>query len=246
MDGRAQPHYQRLKGFLTGQIEAGVLKPGDRLPSEAELVRQFSVSRMTANRAFNELEGEGAITRVQGRGSFVAVRKTEAAVLDIRDIAAEITARGQSYACKPVQVERPKDRVMNGLLGLPAASQHYRTCLVHFADGEPVQIEDRFVNPRFAPNYIDQDFSRTTPYQYLMSLASLQGAEHAFEAQLPTPEQANWLRIALDEPCLVLRRRTWSLNMVASVAILTAPNSRYRYAGLFGTLPTLAEALPRL
>jgi GntR family histidine utilization transcriptional repressor len=240
------PRYQRLKAYLSNQIEAGGLKPGDRLPSEQELVRLFSVSRMTANRAFNELEAEGAITRVQGLGSFVAIHKTQSAVLEIRDIAAEIRARGQAYRCEPVRIERPRTEAMNRLLGLAPSSEHYRSCLVHYAEDLPIQIEDRFVNPKFAPGYIDQDFTQGTPYQYLMSLASLQAAEHVFEAHLPSPEAAKWLRIAPISPCLVLRRRTWSLNMVASVAILTAPNSRYRYAGVFGTVPVAIERLPPL
>jgi GntR family histidine utilization transcriptional repressor len=240
------PRYQRLKAYLSGRIEAGGLKPGDRLPSEQELVRLFSVSRMTANRAFNELEAEGVIRRIQGLGSFVAVHKTQSAVLEIHDIAAEIRARGQTYRCEPLHIERPRAKSMNRLLGLPPSAKHYRTCLVHHADGMPIQIEDRFVNPNFAPGYIDQDFTEITPYQYLMSLASLQAAEHVFEAHLPSAEAAKWLRIDPISPCLVLRRRTWSLNMVASVAILTAPNSRYRYAGTFGTLPSAVEGLSPL
>ena len=240
------PRYQRVKSYLSARIEDGTLKPGDRLPSELELVRHFSISRMTANRAFSDLEAEGMVTRVQGVGSFVAVRKTEVAVLDIRDIAAEIGARGQSYRCEPVRVERLKSTSMNALLGLAPGAQHYRSCLIHYADEVPVQIEDRCVNPAFAPAYIDQDFSAVTPYRYLMSLASLQAAEHVFEAHLPSPEEAAWLRIDRDAPCLVLRRRTWSLNRVASVAILTAPNSRYRYTGVFGTLPGARDGVAPL
>ena len=135
---------------------------------------------------------------------------------------------------------------VNALMGLAAGSPHYRTCLLHRADGVPIQVEDRFVNPGFAPAYLDEDFT-TTPCRVLMSLASLQAAEHVFEAALPMVEQARWLDIAPGEACVVLRRRTWSRNIVASVAILTSPGSRYRYAGLFGTRPpngrTAAAAL---
>lgn len=242
----AAPRYQRLKSHIIGQIGTGQLKPGDRLPSEQALVRQFAVSRMTANRAFNELEADGVIVRVQGVGSFVSAPKVESAALELHDIAAEVRGRGQAYSCEPLHVGRSRRAEVNALMGLAAGSPHYRTCLLHRADGVPIQVEDRFVNPRFAPAYLDEDFTTTTPYQALMSLASLQAAEHVFEAVLPTAEQARWLDIALGEPCVALRRRTWSRNIVASVAILTSPGSRYRYAGLFGTRPPAGERLPRL
>lgn len=242
----AMPQYQRLKAHVSGSIDAGLLKPGQRIPSELELSKTFSVSRMTVSRALNELEKEGAISRVQGVGSFVAQRKTESAVLEIRNIAEEIRARGQAYSCKPVRVGRSKLVSVNSLLGLSSSTVHYRTILIHHADNSPVQIEDRYVNPNFAPKYIDQDFSRITPNQYLMSLATLQAAEHVFEAHAPSANEARWLNIDPRCPCIVLRRRTWSLNIVASFAVMTAPSSRYRYKGAFGTLPPLAKTLPPL
>ena len=242
----ASPRYQQLKSYWVDQIASGRLKPGDRLPSEQELVRRFSVSRMTASRAFNELEAEGIIVRVQGVGSFVSTPKVESAVLEIRDIAADVRGRGQTYRCKPLFLEHSRKKRINQLLGLPAGGAHFRSCLLHYADDVPIQIEDRFVNPAFSPDYLNADFTKITPYVALMSLASLQAAEHVFEATLPTAEQADWLSIAPGEPCVSLRRRTWSRNMVASVAILTSPSSRYRYAGLLGTRPPGAERLPDL
>lgn len=246
LSSEPRPHYQRLKAHIARKIEAGHLKPGERIPSEQELVREFSVSRMTVSRALNDLVQDGAITRIQGVGSFVSTGKAESALLEIRDIAKEITDRGQTYSCRPLHAAEERGSAVNALLGLDADAVCYHTVLLHLADGDPIQIEDRSVNPRFAPKYIAQDFSRTTPHRYLMSLAPLQAAEHVFEADLPSPQIAGWLGISKNTPCTVLRRRTWSLNLVASFAILTAASDRSRYAGVFGSLPPLAKALPRL
>lgn len=245
-DQGAMPRYQRLKAHISGQIAAGRLRPGQRIPSELELARSFGFSRMTVSRALNELETQGEIIRVQGVGSFVSTPKTESAVLEIRDVAAEIAQRGQTYSCTPLHVGRAGGKAVNALLGLPPTAVHYRTKLLHHADGVAVQIEDRRVNPAFAPAYIDQDFTQRTPYQHLMAIAPLQAAEHAFAAELASEEDARALHIARDSPCIVLRRRTWSLDMVASYAVLIAPSSRHRYAGVFGTLPPSARWAPRL
>ena len=201
---------------------------------------------MTVSRALNDLVNEGAIMRVQGVGSFVAQSKSESALLQIRGISDEVAESGQVHSCTPLRVERSRSRPINRLLGLGPDSVHFRTILLHHADGEPIQIEDRCMNPNSAPHYIDQDFTEITPYKHLMSFGPLRAAEHVFKAALSSPEQARWLKIGTDCPCIVLRRRTWSLNIVASFAIMTAPGDLRRYSGGFGTLPPLAKNLPTL
>ncbi len=68
----AQPRYLALAEDLRHRIEHGVFKPGDRLPSEAQLCADHGVSRGTAVRAIEQLVGDGIIHRRQGAGSFVA------------------------------------------------------------------------------------------------------------------------------------------------------------------------------
>lgn len=65
------PLYQHIFNTLKARIESGELQPGDQLPTEAELSREFKVSRITSKRALTELENANLIYRVQGKGSFV-------------------------------------------------------------------------------------------------------------------------------------------------------------------------------
>jgi DNA-binding LacI/PurR family transcriptional regulator len=64
--------YQEIVRRLQGDIASGKYKPGQRLPSEAELVRRYSVSRMTVFRAMQELQGQSLVVRRVGSGTFVA------------------------------------------------------------------------------------------------------------------------------------------------------------------------------
>src|SRR5713226_1841625 len=70
--GAPAPLYQQLCDLLRDQIKSGVYGPLDRLPSEHELAREHSISRITARQALGELERNGLVFRLQGRGSFVA------------------------------------------------------------------------------------------------------------------------------------------------------------------------------
>ncbi len=67
------------------------------MPSEAELVAQFGVSRMTVNRALRELQAEGLVERVQGVGTFAAQLHRVSSTLTIRDLHEEIAARGHRH-----------------------------------------------------------------------------------------------------------------------------------------------------
>jgi GntR family transcriptional regulator, histidine utilization repressor len=227
--GADGPLYQRVKDFVLERIAAGAWSEGDLVPSENQITRDLGVSRMTAHRALRELTSDGVLRRVQGVGTFVAVPKPQSELLEIRNIAEEIAARGHAHSARVhlLRRERADKRVAAALerrVGTPA----YHSILVHSEDGIAVQVEDRHINPAFAAGYLDQDFSRQTPYAYLTALGPLDAAEHVIEAVRPDPLVQSLLAIPADEPCLLLTRRTWSNGLVVSQARLTHPGSRYR------------------
>ncbi|QHW33180.1 GntR family transcriptional regulator [Paenibacillus rhizovicinus] len=64
--------YEQIKHYLISEIELAHWKPHDKLPSEYELTKQFSVSRITVKKAMSDLVEQGIVYRVQGKGSYVA------------------------------------------------------------------------------------------------------------------------------------------------------------------------------
>ncbi len=66
------PLYQQIKGLLTRDLQAGLWKPGEVIPSEFELAARFKVSQGTVRKAIDELAAENLLVRRQGRGTFVA------------------------------------------------------------------------------------------------------------------------------------------------------------------------------
>ena len=91
------PPYQRVKHFLKAGLAAGRWPPGALMPSEAELTAEFSVSRMTVNRAIRELQAEGLVQRSQGVGTFAAPLHKVSSTLTIRDLHDEIESRGHVH-----------------------------------------------------------------------------------------------------------------------------------------------------
>ena len=66
------PLYLQLKSKIRRDIRTGIFKPGDKLPSEAQLQKEYGMSRVTVRNAMKELAVDGYIIKVQGKGSFVA------------------------------------------------------------------------------------------------------------------------------------------------------------------------------
>lgn len=231
-----QPLYLKIKDYIRNGIESGRWAVGAKVPSENEMVSLFSVSRMTARRALQELTDEGVLKRTQGLGTFVAEPKPQSDLLTIRNIAEEIAERGHRYATvvHHLRAERASHEIAKSL-GLVDGDTVFHSLLVHRENDKPVQLESRYVNPALAPDYLAQDFSRLTPNVYLSAAAPLTEAEHLIEAVLPDAEAQRLLLIGEHEPCLLLRRTTWSDGKVVSVARLLHPGSRYRFGSRFKT-----------
>jgi GntR family histidine utilization transcriptional repressor len=228
------PAYSLVKTFIRERISSGEWRPGDPVPSEATLVEQFQVSRMTVNRALRELSTEGLVTRAQGSGTRVAQLHRISSTLRIRDVQEEVAERGHVHGSRVLTVERVKASAdVARALRLRAGSFVFHTTMLHFENGVPIQCEDRYVNPAAAPGYLKADFSAETPTHYLLMHAPLTQASYAIEACRPSAQEAAWLQIGLNEPCLAMIRRTVSGPNVASLARLVYPGSRHSFTGDF-------------
>jgi GntR family transcriptional regulator, histidine utilization repressor len=228
---QAAARYLQVKSFILEQIAAGTFKAGERVPSENELTRRLTVSRMTANRALRELATDGVLVRIAGVGTFVAEQRVHAHPLEVRNIADEVRARGHEYRVRVVALEQQAaSRELAERCAVKPGTLLDYSLLTHFEDGLPLQVEERYVNPQVAPGYLRNDFTRVTPHEFLIRVAPLQRAEHTVRALLPERRIGRLLKLEPGEACLLILRRTFSHGRIASIADLYHPGSRYELA----------------
>ncbi|MDG1732318.1 MAG: histidine utilization repressor [Thalassotalea sp.] len=226
------PKFTQIKQFIFKQIESGIWSELERVPSENELATKFEVSRMTARRALQELTDEGVLNRSKGSGTFVASFKSQSSLLEIRNIAEEVTESGHQYSAKPIRVEKLiADAHIATELDIAIGDTVYFSKILHMQNEQPIQLEQRYVNAALVPDYIQQDFSVLTPHEYLSKEAPLTEATHEIEAVIAQTKISLLLAIEAEQPCLQVKRRTWSRSGVVSLAILTSPGSKYRLGG---------------
>jgi GntR family histidine utilization transcriptional repressor len=238
--------YRKVKRHIQDRIESGASGPGDRVASEAELVRALGVSRMTANRALRELAAEGWLTRVQGVGTFVAETPVQSEIFEIRNIADEIAERGHRHTSELCALgEVAASPAVAKAFGIVPGATVFHSLIVHSENAVPIQIEDRYVNPAVAPDYLAVDFSRMTPNEYLVKIAPIGQVRQIVEAVMPDKRARGLLRIGAGEPCLRLFRLTWSGGVPGTCAWLTHPGGIYRMVAQF-VQPRRAVARPAL
>lgn len=232
----ARPLYQQIKDAILEKVRTGVWVPGERVPSENALVKELGVSRMTITRALRELTEQGHLQRVHGVGTFVARPQRHASLIELRNIADEIRERGMRHRAEVLGLEQTEcdTTLANSMESTPGAPV-FHVELVHYQDEQPIQLEDRYVNPELAPGFMAANFERVTPTQYLIERIRPEEMEHVVQATLPNPDTCRLLGIPATEPCLRLLRRTWSRGRVVTVVSLLYPSSRYDLGARYAT-----------
>jgi GntR family histidine utilization transcriptional repressor len=229
---KAVPAYEQIKRYVLKRIADETWKPGELISSEAELSKQFGVARMTVARALRELTADRVLRRVQGAGTFVAPRKYESTLVELHNVADEIRGRGHRYEARVLSLA-----VSNSTIALDAlqaaVAPVYHSRIVHLEEGVPIQYEDRYVNPKVFPEYLAQDFTKETPNHYMMRVSPVEHAEYRISAQQPDAAVRRHLLMDIGDPCLLLWRRTWVGDDVATSVTLWHPASRFQFHGRF-------------
>lgn len=230
-----QPRYLQIKNKILHQIHTGELKSEDRIPSEHQLSKQFHVSRLTVQRALRELVSHGLLRRVQGSGTFVTNFTHRFSLIEVRDVVEEIRRLGGEPTTEVLLHRRltPHEDIQK-LLEIEPETEVFHVALVQSMDDEPVAYEERFAVVDVYPDFLEQDFSKRSVFNYLASRSVLEDVENVVSAVLADKRMATMLEIDPTEACLRVRRRNWYKGQCVTLTRITYAGagqvlaSRYR------------------
>jgi len=199
--------YNHVKLRLREAIEAGEYKPGDRIPSEHELMARFGVSRATIRKALSELVLEGWLHRVQGRGTFVAQPKFRQTLSRLTSFTEDMRMLGLTPRTKLIslRIDKASKEVAEKLaIGLGNPVIYIER--LRFADDEPLALNISVLPHHFVPGIESQDLERNSLYEVLERHYGLilVRAEQTLEPTLAAPETASLLGVKTGAPLLLV------------------------------------------
>src|ERR1700729_2012953 len=136
--------HAQIEDWLAGQIAAGALAPGDRLPTEKDLAAWFGVSRMTLRHALAELARRGLVTRTVGRhgGTFVAAPKLEQDLTILAGFSEQLRRHGVVAGARVLAAAScPAGPAAAAALHISEGDPVQDVRRVRLADGKPIAIE---------------------------------------------------------------------------------------------------------
>jgi GntR family transcriptional regulator len=153
--------YFRVKEKLLALIKSGVYAIGAKLPTESELCQEYEVSRTTVRQALQQLEFEGHIQRVQGKGTFVSKPKIrESLTRNIRTFVEQMKDLGVSAHSKVLEhLVIPADNALAETLHIEEKDPVIKLVRLRYADNEPLQYVTSYLPWRVAPGLINDDCS---------------------------------------------------------------------------------------
>jgi GntR family histidine utilization transcriptional repressor len=200
-------------------------RQGDRIPDEADLAIEFEAARATVNKALQMLADEGLLDRRRRAGTRVAVDPVRKATFTISIVREQVEHAGMAYSHRVVAQRRsPVPDEIAARIGLPKGEVLIHMRAIHYADGQPFQLEDRWINPRAAPSLAGMDFRQLNANEWLVRNAPYLRAELAFSAENANRRDARLLDTRPGRALLVLYRTTWNdLGPITTVRVAFQP-----------------------
>lgn len=220
----AEAVYTQIADELRSQIQAGILRPGDDVPTEAELADRWRTSRGPIRNALATLKSEGLIDTGRGRPARVVSQKASQAV----DVSVPFTRWARELGVEPgaqtqeLSLRRAGDRAE--LLGVSPDDIIVSVVRLRLLDGRPTMLERLFFTEPVGRALFAVDTDAISITEYLGSLGHpIVGLQHQIDAVAADEQDAALLQVPQGTPILRLSR----ISRDADGRIFEASEDRY-------------------
>ncbi|MBP3962677.1 GntR family transcriptional regulator [Paenibacillus lignilyticus] len=228
------PLYVQIKEKILGDIQSGLLKPGEAIPPESLLSETYSVSRATIRQAVTELVFAGFLQRQQGRGTFVNKPKIETGLRNLYSFFQDMTSRGMRPESRVIEFEivLPKADV-RAKLNLPENTLVVKLIRLRLADDEIQMLETTFLPLELYPGLTQEDVITCNSLYSLLEnkfSVSLDHVVEYFEPVLVDDFASKMLEVPKGSPALYIERVGYLQdNRLAELSQSIVRGDRCRY-----------------
>jgi GntR family transcriptional regulator len=205
------PVYRQLAEYLKTQIASGVYKPGDVLPSEADLIRDYNISRTTVRLAFGLVTNAGLIRREQGRGTIV-VSQVHTTLPILSSFSEEVIRMGRKPGNKMLgQSEENLTIDAANAFELTVDDKCLKITRIRLADDEPIAVAVSWLNSKAFPSLLSEDYNEISLYKIFEKDLGykIRNAIENIRADIATDFEARKLQLKAGSPVLRMTRTTY-------------------------------------
>jgi len=220
------PLYHQIANILREEILKGRYKPNELLPSESQLMRQYSVSRGTVRDAIKLLLSEGLLTRHRGKGTLVTLPKIEQNLIKLMSFTELMQSQGKVPRAKVIRVEshQPTSRTAKlmrldqiaELLKVKADDKILFVERLRLGDEEPLVLERSYFPEQLCHGLLDYDLEAQSIYTVMEEKLgiTLGYAEQSIEAAVANSTESMILGIKIGSPMLLVKRLAYTVEGV--------------------------------
>lgn len=207
------PMYTQIKEMLRARIMDGSYQPHQQLPSESEMTAAFQVSRITVRQALSDLQKEGLIFKIHGKGTFVSKPKAFQNVTRLQGFGEAMGSMGYETYSQVVGIKfQQAGRTVGARLDIAENEMVCELRRVRFLNREPISLDVSYLPADIGQRLQKEDLASRdvflileNDYGYALDSAQLQ-----IEAVLADESLAHLLRVEEGSPILRIERLTYT------------------------------------
>lgn len=203
------PLYYQIQELLTQQIESGVFKPGDMIPSENELCKLFDVSKSTVLQAIQTLVNKRLVYRVKGKGTFVAKPKINQNLTTLLSYSDEILGQNKTPKNNLLyRREAPISETLANHFGVKPGSPLYIIQRLREVDNMPTALQTSYLPKHICPGLIDQRLIDDSLYKTLFNRYNIEisSAKETLQVVKADKYESKHLEIKTGDPLFLIER----------------------------------------
>ena len=225
------PLYIQLMEILIEIIE-NRLEDDEQLFSEREICELYNVSRTTVRQTMDELEKEGYIYKIHGKGTFVSPKRMNQDLISFYSFTEEMKKLGKSPSSEIIGFEIIQgDEKINSILNIAKEDLLYKISRIRKADGLPMMYEITYLPFSKFSGISREDLESKPMYDILKSNFNVRitSAEEYFRPILTNKLESIYLAIKQGSPSLKIERFTYEDNEIIEYTVSVARGDKFKY-----------------
>ncbi|AIF44329.1 GntR family transcriptional regulator [Virgibacillus sp. SK37] len=226
------PLYLQLMDELVKKINNQTYQEHEKLPSERELCEIYNLSRITVRQALQELEREGYIYKLHGKGTFIASKMYNQNLVQLYSFTEQMKELGKVPTTKVISFQQmPVDERLAGKMNLQPLEEVFQVIRLRLADQEPLMYETSYLPVRLFPNLTKEMLEKKPMYDLFQEEYQIvvTRARERFSATTVRKQEAAYLQAELELPAMLIRRYAYYQDDLIEYTISIARGDKFDY-----------------